>query len=118
MLKELPALEVLEWIPVPLLAFANDGTIVFANWAFAAMIGHTPEMVRSLRFHQIFATETADVSPFALVRARADQVVELINIDGSIVRAALSEALQLVHDVLGLAVFRDVTDEHWSHGWG
>jgi nitrogen-specific signal transduction histidine kinase len=42
-LKLVPALEVLEWIDAPVLALSNDGTIPFANWAFADMIGLTPE---------------------------------------------------------------------------
>ena len=33
---------------------AQDGGVVFANRAFADMIGFTPEMVRVLTFRQIF----------------------------------------------------------------
>ena len=55
-LKQLPALVVLERIPVPILAIGEDGTILFSNTAFADMLGHTPEAVLALNFRQIFHT--------------------------------------------------------------
>ena len=39
-LTRLPALVVLERIPVPSLAMARDGIILFANTAFAEMVGY------------------------------------------------------------------------------
>jgi len=39
LLKELPALVVLERFPVPVLAIAEDGAILFANAAFGEMPG-------------------------------------------------------------------------------
>ena len=53
-LKQLPALVVLERIPVPVLAIANDGALVFANSAFSEMVGRAPEDVVSLKFDEIF----------------------------------------------------------------
>jgi hypothetical protein len=41
LLKELPALVVLERFPVPVLAIAEDGTLLFANAAFADMPDHS-----------------------------------------------------------------------------
>ena len=41
-LKQLPALVVLERIPVPVLAVAKDGAVVFANTAFSEMVGRAP----------------------------------------------------------------------------
>ncbi len=48
LLKELPALVVLERFPVPVLAIAEDGTILFANAAFAEMLGYPAEAVTAL----------------------------------------------------------------------
>ena len=39
-LTRLPAVVVLERIPVPTLAMARDGIILFANTAFAEMVGY------------------------------------------------------------------------------
>ena len=39
LLTELPALVVLERFPVPVLAIAEDGSVIFANGAFGDMVG-------------------------------------------------------------------------------
>lgn len=114
LLNTLPALVVLEWIPVPVLAFAHDGTIVFTNWSFAEMIGYTPEMVLSLRFDQIFESLPGNDSPIADLRAREDLIVEIIHLDGSIVQTRMTESLVLGGTgELALATFDDVTEQLW-----
>jgi PAS domain S-box-containing protein len=40
-LKQLPALVLLQRLPMPMLAVCKDGTILYANPAFAAMLGQT-----------------------------------------------------------------------------
>ena len=81
LLKELPALVVLERFPVPVLAIAEDGAILFANAAFAEMLGYAPDAVKSLKFRQIFHTLPADESAVSVVRAHADLIVELVHND-------------------------------------
>ena len=68
LLKELPALVVLERFPVPVLAIAEDGAILFANGAFAEMLGYAAEEVLSLKFHEIFHPTPADESAVSVVR--------------------------------------------------
>lgn len=43
LLRHMPALVLLERFPVPVLAIAEDGSILFANGAFADMVGHRTE---------------------------------------------------------------------------
>jgi PAS domain S-box-containing protein len=115
LLKELPALVVLERFPVPVLAIAEDGTILFANKAFAEMVGHTPDAVKSLKFRQIFHTMPTDESAVSVVRAHADLIVELVHQDNSIVRARMSKsALLRGDDPVALATFQDLTEKLWS----
>ncbi len=95
LLKELPALVVLERFPVPVLAIAEDGTILFANEAFAEMLGHSAEEVTALKFQQVFHTVPAEESAVSVVRAHADLIVELVHQDGSIVRAQMSKSALL-----------------------
>jgi PAS domain S-box-containing protein len=114
LLKELPALVVLERFPVPVLAIAEDGTILFANAAFADMLGHTAEAVRSMKFRQIFHTLPAEESAVSVVRAHADLIVELVHNDHSIVRARMSKsALLRGDDPVALATFQDLTERLW-----
>jgi PAS domain S-box-containing protein len=113
-LEQLPTLVVLERFPVPVLAIAEDGTILFANSAFAEMLGHTKEAVLALKFDQIFHTLPADESAVSVVRAHADLVVELLHQDGSTVRARMGKsALLRGDDPVALATFQDLTEQLW-----
>jgi PAS domain S-box-containing protein len=114
LLRELPALVVLERMTVPVLAIGADGTILFANQAFAEMLGSTADAVRSLRFWQIFYSLPADESAVSVVRAHADLVVELKHQDDSIIRAKMSKsALLRGDDPVALATFQDLTERLW-----
>ena len=113
-LKQLPALVVLERIPVPVLAIANDGALVFANSAFSEMVGRTPEDVVSLKFDEIFHLAPSTESPVSVVQALANMVVELAHQDGSSVRALMSRsALIRSDDDIALATFQDLTEQLW-----
>jgi PAS domain S-box-containing protein len=114
-LRELPALVVLERFPVPVLAIAEDGTILFANGAFADMLGYPPDAVLALKFHQIFHAMPADESAVKVVRQHADLIVELVHQDGSIRRVWMSKsALVRGDDPVALAAFQDLTERLWS----
>ena len=113
-LKQLPALVVLERIPVPVLAIAQDGAVVFANSAFSEMVGRAPEEVLSLKFDEIFHLPSTTESAVTVVQALANMVVELANQDGSSVRALMSRsALIRADDDIALATFQDLTEQLW-----
>jgi PAS domain S-box-containing protein len=113
-LQQLPALILLERIPVPTLAVLQDGTIVFANTAFADMVGRAADEVVELKFHDIFygALETEPV--LAVVDVLANMVVDLVHKEGSTVRALMSKsALRRADDEIALATFQDLTEHLW-----
>jgi PAS domain S-box-containing protein len=115
-LKQLPALVVLERIPVPVLAIAQDGSVLFANTAFSEMVGRPSEEVLSLKFDQIFHLPASSESPVSVVHAMADMVVELAHQDGSSVRALMSKsALIRSDDDIALATFQDLTEQLWHN---
>jgi PAS domain S-box-containing protein len=114
-LKQLPALVVLERIPIPVLAIEHDGGILFSNAAFAEMMGYEPEEVLSLRFHQIFHQAPATDSLLSAVHALANMVVELAHKDGSVVRAMMSKSAAMrADDQFVLAAFQDLTEQLWK----
>jgi PAS domain S-box-containing protein len=114
-LKQLPALVVLERLPVPTLAIGQDGTILFANTAFVAMLGYTPHLPQTLTFHQLFHTPPVDHSPLSVVHERAENIVELLHADGSIVKALMSSsALLRGDDQVALTIFQDLTESLWA----
>lgn len=113
-LQQLPALVVLERLPVPVLAVAEDGTILFANAAFGAMLGHPADQVLTMKFHDVFETPP-DESVVSVVRANAERLVALRHADGSTVRATLSRsALLRGDDPVALATFQDLTERLWE----
>ncbi|MGE2712760.1 PAS domain S-box protein [Mycolicibacterium litorale] len=115
LLRDMPALVLLERFPVPVLAIDEDGAILFANAAFADMVGYRPEEVTAARFSQIFHRLPADDSAVTVVRAHADLIVELAHRDGSTVRARMSKsALVRGDDPVALAMFTDLTERLWS----
>jgi PAS domain S-box-containing protein len=116
-LKQLPALVVLERIPVPVLAIGHDGSILFTNTAFSAMVGYEPDEVLSLRFEQIFHEAPASESLLSTVHALANMVVKLAHKDGSVVRALMSRsAVMRADDQFAIAVFQDLTEQLWEDG--
>jgi PAS domain S-box-containing protein len=113
-LKQLPALVVLERIPVPVLAIAHDGTLLFANSAFSDMVGRASGEVTLLKFEDIFHLPLTTESPVAVVQSLANEVVELAHKDGSSVRALMSRsALIRADDDIALATFQDLTEQLW-----
>jgi PAS domain S-box-containing protein len=114
LLQNLPALVVLERFPVPVLAIAEDGTILFANSAFGEMVGRDADAVKNMPFAEVFHSLPADESAVSVMRANAGLLVELVHRDGSIVRARMSKsALLRGDDPVALATFEDLTEQLW-----
>ncbi|CAN5342886.1 PAS domain-containing protein [soil metagenome] len=113
-LRQLPALVAMERFPVPVLAIGDDGAILFANSAFAEMLGHSAEYVVTQQYREIFETAPVDQSAVIAMRSHADQLVDLRHADGSTVRAKMSNsALLRGDDPVALAVFQDLTEQLW-----
>lgn len=114
-LQQLPALVVLERVPIPVLAIGHDGTILFANSAFAEMMGYQPDELLALSFQQIFHRAPASGSLLSFVQALANMVVDLAHKDGTVVRAMMSRSAVLrADDEFALATFQDLTEQLWE----
>ena len=115
MLRALPALVVLERLPVATLAVAEDGTILFANEACSSMLGYVNGDLAQMQFQDIFDEIPTDDSAVKTVRAHADLIVQLAHKDGSTVRARMSKsALMRGNDPVALAAFHDLTEQLWT----
>ena len=113
-LEQLPALVLLERFQVPTLAVLHDGTIVFANTAFAEMVGREADEVVALKFHDVFHGALETESVLSVVDGLANMVVELAHKDGSTVRALMSRsALRRADEKIALATFQDLTEHLW-----
>jgi PAS domain S-box-containing protein len=114
LLEQMPALVLLERFPVPVLAVAESGAILFANSAFAEMLGHSADAVRAMNFADIFSARPAGESATSIVRDHAGMIVDLVDREGSVVRAQMSRsALLRGDDPVALATFQDLTERLW-----
>ena len=110
----LPAVVVLERIPVPSLAMARDGILLFANSSFADMVGYPQDTLVGLAFPEIFHTAPAVVTALSGVDALANLVVELRHSEGWTVRARMSKsALVRSDDPVVLVTFENLTERLW-----
>jgi PAS domain S-box-containing protein len=113
-LTGLPVVVVLERIPVPSLAMARDGIILFANSAFAEMVGYQQDGLAGLAFAEIVHTVPAALCALSGVDALANLVVELQHCEGWTVRARMSKsALKRREDPVVLVTFENLTERLW-----
>ena len=113
-LQRMPALVVLQRLPVPALAVDRMGTIVFVNSSFCDMVGYPPDELLSMNFEDMFFCVPADDSWVALVGTGAKRLVELWHKSGHTVWANMSKsAMRRRDDTVALVTFHDRTEELW-----
>ncbi|MFD7006977.1 MULTISPECIES: PAS domain-containing protein [Rhodococcus] len=118
-LEQLPALVLLERLPVPVLAVENDGTVVHANSAFEEMLGHPVASLRGRPVSEFLDLDDAPAGADAVehLRESATTPVDLAHQDGSRVRALVSRPiLRRQDDPVTLVCFHDVTEQLWNGG--
>ena len=112
-LTRLPAVVVLERVAVPTLAIARDGTILFANTAFAEMVGYRQDSLAGSAFPEIFHPVPAALCALSGVDALANLVVELQHCEGWTVRARMSRSALMRCDDPVLVTFESLTEQLW-----
>jgi PAS domain S-box-containing protein len=113
-LTRLPAVVMLERLPIPTLAIARDGIVLFANTAFAEMVGYEQDALAGSAFSEIFRTVPAEAGALSGVDALANLVVELRHCEGWMVRAKMSRsAMRRSDDPVVLVTFENLTERLW-----
>jgi PAS domain S-box-containing protein len=105
-LDRLPALVLMDRLDVPVLAVDEAGAIVFANPAFAELLGHQLESVLRMTVRQILRDVNTDDSAIPFVHTHAGRVVNLLCARGLTVQARMSaSALRRADDAIALVTF-------------
>ena len=112
-LTRLPAVAVLERLPIPSVAMTRDGIILFANTAFAEMVGYQPDGLAGLAFQEAFHTVPAALCALSGVDALANLVVQLRHCEGWTVLARMSKSLMRRDDPVVLVTLEDLTERLW-----
>ena len=112
-LRRLPAVVVLERLPIPSLAMTRDGIILFANTAFAEMVGYQQDGLAGLAFQEAFHTVPAALCALSGVDALANLVVQLRHCEGWTVLARMSKSLMRRDDPVVLVTLEDLTERLW-----
>jgi PAS domain-containing protein len=87
---------------------------LFANTAFAEMVGYEQDGLAESAFPEIFDTVPAALCALSGVDALANLVVELRHFEGWTVRARMStSALIRCDDPVVLVTFDDLTERLW-----
>jgi PAS domain S-box-containing protein len=93
---------------------ARDGIILFANTAFAEMVGYGQDSLAGSAFAEIFHTVPPALCALSGVDALANLVVQLQHCEGWTVRARMSKsALIRRDDPVLLVTFENLTERLW-----
>ncbi len=117
-LDQLPALILLERLAIPMLATRLDGVVVYANPAFATMLGHPNAItLTGLQLPALLAGHSA-TPPHDCVtalRAARNVVVDWLHAEGFPVRSVISDSLFVrATDRLLLIGATDITELMWT----
>ena len=116
-LRRLPALRVLDQLPVPVVAVTEEGTVLYSNEAMAELLGLTRDRLQAMNFRDVFETPLQSKSAVAELQRHANTLVELSHADGPVIRAVMSRsALQRADDDIALVTFHDLTEQLWAQG--
>jgi PAS domain-containing protein len=118
-LHQLPALTLLNRLPIPMLAVGLDGVVVYTNPAFATMLGHHPDTITlaGKQLQEMLAGHSA-ISPrdcVTALRSARTVVVDWLHAEGFPVRSVISETLFVrADDQILLIGITDINELMWT----
>jgi PAS domain-containing protein len=117
-LDELPALTLLDRLPIPMLATRLDGVVVYTNPAFATMLGH-PDTITLIgqRLPALLAGHAATPPRdcATVLRAAHTVVVDWSHAEGFPVRSVISDSVFVrATDQILLIGVTDITELMWT----
>jgi len=117
-LEQLPAIVLLDRLPVPFVAVQPDSSIAYVNREFEQLLGYEPAMLTGVAIETVWANvPTAGGSAFAELQNYAGTIAELQHSDDYLVRAIVSRSVFVREDdPIVLVAVHDVTEQLWIDG--
>ena len=114
-LRDFPALVALSRLDVPILAVDDEGSIEFANEAFAAMVGRSCEELITMTAQTLAPCIPAPGSGVvAALRTHSNTVIRIRHADGWTMPALISDSVLIREDEkLAVVAFTDLTEIAW-----
>jgi PAS domain-containing protein len=118
-LDALPALILLDRLPIPMLATGLDGIVVYTNPAFATMLGYHPDTITltGQRLPALLAghSATPPLDCVTALRAARTVIVDWLHAEGFPVRSVISDTLfARATDQILLIGITDITELMWT----
>jgi PAS domain S-box-containing protein len=85
-------LAALERIPVPAIALADDGSVLFANAAFAEILGCSRDAVTAMSYEELLHALPTEETLFGVARLCAETIGDLQHLDGSTIFAKMTKS--------------------------
>lgn len=109
--QEISALGILERFPIPTVAVADDGAVLFVNTAFASALGCSQDAVISMTCDDVTNALPPEETLIAVARLHADTIVELRHLAGTTLYAKIGKSVAMGgDDAVVLATFAELTD--------
>jgi PAS domain-containing protein len=102
------ALAALERFPVPTLAVAEDGAVLYANIAFADALGCSRNVLTSMGYEDVINVLPVEETLVAFARLRADPTAELRPLDGLTVYAKMRKSAMVRNGFIQFTTFEDL----------
>jgi hypothetical protein len=109
--QAISALGILERFPVPTVAVADDGAVLFTNTAFAGALGCSRNAVMSMTYDDVVNVLPPEEALVAVARFHADTIVKLRHLAGATLYAKVGKSVTMGgDDAVVLATFAMLTD--------
>ena len=114
-LDDMPATDVLDLFPVPILALDRDGVIVYVNPSFANLVGYRSEELIDTPAASLLTDSQSSDAGIDCLRGRSRNRIDLRHRDEWTVHAVASaSALMRDDDPVSLVAVYDLTDQLWA----
>jgi PAS domain S-box-containing protein len=116
-LEHLPALVLIDRLPIPIVALDAVGDVIHANPAFEELLGYDPGTLVGRPLQHLLFEPSDHQSPHAILMGHRGRPIALLHREGTPVQVVASDSVFLRRDdPLTLVSLHDITETLWTGG--